>query len=122
MKNPALAYAVAICTALLAGCACVVFVMFSLLAEVMATSLQMHMLYALLPTALLVGFSIVFARWHAGAARVFAWLSVPIFYMPIVCVFMALSKCDAEVMAFEAMGVLSLPMLLHVVSRTQRQR
>jgi len=121
MKNPTLAYATALCMAVVVGSASVVLFMFSLFAEVMATSLPTCLLYVALPTVLLLGFSIVFARWHGGAARAFTWLSVPIFYVPIVCVFMAVSEHEVEALAFVAAGIASLLMLLQVVSRTCRR-
>jgi hypothetical protein len=88
--------------------------MFSLLAEVVATSLPTRMLYVILPSVLLLGFSIAFARWHGGAARMFIWLSVPMFYIPILCVF--LIAAEAQATTFAALGAVSLLVLLQFVS------
>ena len=119
MKNPTLAYATALCMAVVVGGASVVLFMFSLFSEVVAMSLPARLLYVVLPTVLLLGFSIVFAQWHGGAARAFIWLSVPMFYVPIVCVFLAVAEQQAT--SFAATGVVSLVMFLQVVSRTCRR-
>lgn len=106
--------------AVIVGGACVVLFMCSLFSELMRTSLSTRLLYVTLPTALLLGFSIVFAQWHRGAARVFIWLSVPMFYVPIVFVVLLVAQPQAS--TFGAMGVVSLLALLQVASWTCRRQ
>ena len=122
MKNSTFAYAAAICMAIAAGVACVVLFMTPLLGEITVTGLGTRLLYVVLPTLVLFGCAVGFAQWNAGAARVFAWLSAMIFYVPIVCVVLAVAPQGAEALAFIATGGLSLLAVLRTVSLTHSQR
>ena len=77
-------------------------------------------IYAGLPIVASLGFSMAFAHWRLSAARVFAIVSVVVFFGPVVFVVATLSRWG-ELIGFLVMAALSLFASWRAASLVRRQ-
>ena len=122
MKTSIAACVVSFVTALVVGVACLALFFVSALSDVSDVTgiYEPPFIWAGLPVVAFLGFSLGFARWNLLAARVFAIVSVVVFFGPIVFVVAIVSRWG-ELIGFLVMAALSLLASWHTASLVRRQ-
>ena len=111
MKISIVACVVSFVTALVVGVACLALFILGVLKDVSDVTgmYEPPFIYAGLPIVVFLGFSMAFAHWRLPAARVFAIVSVVVFFVPVMLL-VATPRIPrwSELIGFLAMAAFSL--------------
>jgi hypothetical protein len=101
---------VAFVTALVVGVGCLALFFLGSLGDMSELTgvYEAPFIYAGLPCAVLLGFSVAFAHWRLSAARVFAIASVVAFFGPLILLLAITTRPRTELLGFLVMAALSL--------------
>ena len=122
IKISIIACVVSFVTALVGGVACLALFILGVHGDMSGVTgvYEPPFIYAGLPIVVSLGFSMAFAHWRLSAARVFAIVSVVVFFGPVVFVVATLSRWG-ELIGFLVMAALSLFANWRMASLVRRQ-